>query len=267
MKKITGIFFLMAALAAGFYTLHASSTAGFDLSGAPGEGNCSSCHIGTTNPDNVGSVNIYVNGDDKNAPFTPDSVYDIEVISTHPGITKLGFALNARYRGIEFNSVGTFISAGDSGVLVSDYVTHNNFGNSGNGSKSWKFKWKAPSNPEKNTIVLYAAAVMGNNDQETRGDKVYVDSLVLNSSASALVQTVGKTAVKVYQTEAGWQLLSPSPILSVKVINMQGMAEPSQLVAETEESYTLQLLQQEKGVKLLAIETEKGIWTSKIIVF
>jgi hypothetical protein len=267
MKKITGIFFVIAALAAGFYTLHASSTAGFNLSGAPGEGNCSSCHIGKTNPDSIGSINILVNGEDTSTYFTPNSTYDIEVISTHPGIVKFGFALNARYRGIEFNDAGNFLTAGDSGVLISDYVTHNTAGNNGNNLKSWKFKWKAPSQPEKNIIVLYAAAVMGNNDQESRGDKVYVDSLVLNSSSSTWVKANNKEALKVYQTALGWQLHTPVPIKTVKVINMHGQLEPIMLNTETEGIYLLQLLQPIRGIKLLTIETENECWSNKIIQF
>jgi len=267
MKKITGIFFVIAAIAAGFYTLHASSTAGLNLSGAPGEGNCTSCHIGKSNPDSLGSINILVNGEDTRTSFTPDSTYDIEVISAHPGIIKFGFALNARYRGIEFNNAGNFIASGDSGVLVSDYVTHNTAGNNGNNLKSWKFKWKAPSQPEKNIIVLYAAAVMGNNDQETRGDKVYVDSLVLCSSSSAWVQANKKQALKVYQTALGWQLHTSVPIKTVKVINMQGQLEPILLNKETEGNYLLQLLEPVRGVKLLIIETENEWWSQKTILF
>lgn len=267
MKKITGIFFIIAALAAGYYTLHASSTAGFNLSGAPGEGNCSSCHIGKSNPDSIGSINILVNGEDKNTSFTPDSTYDIEVISAHPGITKFGFALNARYSGIMFNNVGNFLTAGDSGVIVSDYVTHNTAGNNGINLKSWKFKWKAPSQPEKNIIILYAATVMGNNDQETRGDKVYIDSLILNSSQPASIGDNTIQELRIYQTASGWKLLTPLNIKTVKVINIQGQTEPILLEEETSGSYRLQLLNPAPGIKILMIETENEWWSCKSIIF
>jgi len=266
MKKITGIFFALSLLLTGIYTLNASSNLGFNLTGAPGEGTCASCHIGTINPDNLGSINIWINGDNKNGSFTPDSIYEIEVISGHPGINKFGFALNARYNGIEFENAGTFLSDGDSSIQVSDYVTHTQFGNSGNTLKTWKFKWKAPSNPAKNSITFYAAGVMANNDENTRGDKVYTDSIILSSQANFIAKSKELETISISQgADNTWLLSSQLPVNQIVLTGLDGKIIAANISASTDNTYQIVPEVSSSKIMLVSVRTEKGIWVRKIM--
>lgn len=266
MKKITGIFFVLALCAASLYTLHATTIMGFNVTGAPGESTCAGCHIGTINPDNFGSINIWVNGDNRNTTFMPDSTYEIEVISAHPGTTKFGFALAARYKGVEFVSVGTFLSAGEPGMFISDYVTHDSTGTIGNTLRKWKFKWKAPKNPAGNTIMLYTAGVMANNDNNTQGDKVYTDSLTLTLASTGINTVSAKQELQVYHTTQGWRLHSFFPLNELKVYTLEGREIAVNLMDNaSNNSYTISTEQLQSGVYLVSVRTEKGNWVQKVL--
>lgn len=265
MKKITGIFFVCSLLAAGIFSINASSNLGFNLSGAPGEGSCASCHIGNLNPDNIGSIQITINGNSNHATFIPDSIYDIEVSSNHSGINKFGFALNARYQGIEFENAGTFLYDTDSTLSISDYVTHTNNSNTGNSFKTWKFKWKAPANPTKQTITFYAAGVMANNDTNVQGDKVYLDSISLQSGITGINKNTVSPDIRLLKSESNWILESTNSVKSIRIISLNGTEIFSTLNQLSNNTYSIQTNLNEIGIYILWVQTEKGIWTSKII--
>lgn len=263
MKKITGIFFTIALVFSILYTLNASSIAGFNMTGAPGEGSCSSCHIGSINPDLQGSIDIKVNGNNNNSTFIPDSIYEIEVISASQSITKFGFALNARYKGLDFLNAGTFLSAGDSGVIVSDYVTHNEKGTKAINLKKWKFKWQAPKNPTNNTITLYAAGVMANDDQNNQGDKVYLDSLILNLTGTSVKEEVWRQKISIKQNNENLFLEMPYSLKDIKLYTLEGKEIPHLISQLDEGRYFIQPLQPMHGIILLSVQTNLGIWTGK----
>ena len=265
MKKITGIFFLIGLLAASLFTINASSNIGFNTSGAPGEGSCAACHTGSVNPDNLGSINIWINGNNTNGTYTPDSIYHIEVISAHPGIKKFGFALNARYQGQEFVNAGTFLYDVDSSILVSDYVTHTQYSHSGNTLKTWKFKWKAPTNPLGQKITFYAAGVMANNDSNSTGDKVYTDSISLFSNTSNIYESVKKAAIEVAKREFDWVITSSYPIQEIKLYTLNGQEVSTNITKISNDTYSLQVNTKEIGINLLKVQTERGIWAAKLL--
>lgn len=263
MKKVTGIFFGISIIGSMIYSLHASTVAGFNMTGAPGEGNCSSCHIGTTNPDLKGSINILVNGESKNTTFVADSVYEIEVISSSQGTIKFGFALNAREKGIEFINAGTFLSAGDSGISISDYVTHTSNGTSGNNVKSWKFKWKAPNNPSNETITLYAAGVMANNDQNTQGDKVYADTITLKLIGTFIDEIAWKQNIAIKQLDKDILLEMPYVLENLKLHTLDGKEIPHILSEIHKGKYVIQTQQPKHGIILISVQTNLGNWAAK----
>ncbi|MCG9879842.1 MAG: hypothetical protein MH472_04520 [Bacteroidia bacterium] len=266
MKKITGIFFALSLILIGIFTLHASSNLGFNLTGAPGEGTCASCHIGAINPDNLGSIEILINGENKNGSFIPDSIYELEIISTHPGINKFGFALNARYNGIEFENAGTFLSAGDSSLSISDYVTHTQFSNSGNTAKTWKVKWKAPSNPTKSSITFYAAGVMANNDENTRGDKVYTDSITLSSQVNFISKSKDLETVSIsYRTDNTWLLTSQLPVNQIFLTGLDGKSISANISTYSNNTYQITPEVSNSKIILVSVHTENGIWVRKIM--
>ncbi len=265
MKKITGIFFAFLTLKCVYYSLYASSIAGFNMTGAPSEGNCSSCHIGNTNPDKQGSITILINGENNHSTFMPDSIYNIEVISTNPGTSKFGFAVNARFKGISFNNAGTFINIGDSGVSVSDYVTHNQYGNTGLNTKKWRFKWQAPKNPENESITFYAAGVMANNDNNTQGDKVYLDSINLQQLKTSLKEEAWKQNIFLRQTESALTLTSPFDLKSLKLYNIQGTEITYSITEAGKGNYLIYPISAQNCIIIVSVQTNLGWWTTKVL--
>ncbi len=264
MKKITGIFFAGIIACISVFTINATSTIGFNLTGAPGEGSCASCHLGDHNPDQIGSLKILINGVENLGTFSPDSIYNFEVTSNYPGLEKYGFALNARHPGLEFINIGTFLEAGDSGVVVSDYVTHNLRGSNARDTKTWKFKWKAPSTPQNEKITFYAAAVMGNNDQSMQGDKVFIKTYTLNNVLSSISEVKAAPSIQLLQNELGATILSELPLLDVKIVNMEGKSIPFHQENNQHGTQLLFRFEPTHSLYLVSVQTEKGTYTKKL---
>ncbi len=166
-----------------FLELRSMSNAGFNMTGAPGEGDCSGCHGGTANSDVNGSVRIKVIGDP--VKYVPGATYDVQVTTAYAGRSKFGFGLNARMVG-KFNApIGTLAGSNDMQVS-SEFITHTNASNKGTDSKTWSFTWKAPEDGTE-AITLYAAGLATNNDNTNSGDKVYTHSYMFQKpSANSL---------------------------------------------------------------------------------
>lgn len=195
-KKAVILFFSVVTF--GSVQLLSMSEGGLNMTGAPGEGNCTGCHAGTANSNTSGSVQISVKGNP--TEYVPGQLYEVSVTTSFPGRSRFGFALAARKHGTEFNEIGELSAPDSAGLRGFDYVTHTAASNTGNGSKTWTFNWKAPqSNVGK--ITLYAAGVAGNQSNSPNGDFVYTSSFVLNQQGSTGGVTIGdKFKAEVYPT-------------------------------------------------------------------
>lgn len=190
-------------LVAGIAILSASdlvsmSTGALNMTGAPGEGNCTGCHGGTANSNTNGSVQISIK--DNPTEYVPGKVYEVTVTTSFPGRSKFGFALAARKEGNEFISVGKLDAAPNSGVRASDFATHTETSNTGDGSKTWVFNWQAPSTDE-GKVTLYAAGLAGNQSSSAQGDFVYTATAVLNKPGSTgLLSQESQLDAKIFPT-------------------------------------------------------------------
>ena len=175
-RKITVFTFLaMSILFAS--ELFSNSDGALNLTGAPGEGDCSACHRNTESPDINSSINISVEGNP--TFYEPGRTYTINVESIYPNRQRFGFGISARQKGVASIHVGEFIQIQDSGLRVSDFVTHTAIKTYGSGSRKWSFKWKAPeSNMGK--IKFYLSGIASNNDNTADGDFLLQDSLELD---------------------------------------------------------------------------------------
>lgn len=183
MKRYFLAMLFLALISAIGFELSSMENAGFNMTGAPGEGNCTGCHGGMANSDTAGSVRIRVVG---NPPkYFPGATYDIEVTTRYPGGGKFGFALAARMGGKAFIPVGKL--SGSSDMQVTDYITHTNKSNKASNSKTWNFTWQAPVDGTE-PITLYAAGVAANNDGTNSGDLVYTDSFAFAAPFGTGVQ-------------------------------------------------------------------------------
>ncbi|TAE84772.1 MAG: T9SS C-terminal target domain-containing protein [Bacteroidetes bacterium] len=198
MMKTKAILLLAGIAVLSVADLISMSVGALNMTGAPGEGNCTGCHGGTANSNTNGSVQISIK--DNPTEYVPGKVYEVTVTTSFPGRSKFGFALAARKEGRGFLSVGKLEAAQNSGVMASEFATHTETSNTGEGSKSWVFNWQAPS-ADEGKITLYAAGVAGNQSKSAQGDFVYTATTVLNKPGSTgLLSQVSQLDAKVFPT-------------------------------------------------------------------
>ena len=150
---------------------------------APGEDNCTSCHVGT--PVNTGGGSVQISGFPHD--YIPGRTYNVSVTTAHDNAVIYGFQLTAidnLGRG-----VGTFApAAGQSpaqtkvvqgfvGGNIRRYIEHTIDGliPVGFNSKTWNFTWTAPAT-RVGKISLYAAGNGANGDGSPGGDNIYTSS-------------------------------------------------------------------------------------------
>ena len=148
--------------------------------GAPGEGNCTSCHSGNVN-DGSATSSITFNGN--NNQYDLGVTYDFS-LSIANGSIKNGFQL-VILDSLQNNDVGTIISSD----LVNTQINANNrtylnHTSSGNTLNSWNFQWTAPSN-DVGPVTIYYAYNVTNAMNNTAGDQIFLASHTLYPSNTA----------------------------------------------------------------------------------
>ncbi len=133
--------------------------------GAPGEGNCTACHAGSTQSA-VGVVD-YTFSEPSNI-YYPDSTYSI-TLSVPSGV-KNGFEMTI-LDGSD-NAAGTFTAGTGSSTASSggrNYIRHS----VSTGITSWSFDWTAPDSDLGNLTVYYSF-IKANNNGQNSGDEIYL---------------------------------------------------------------------------------------------
>lgn len=144
--------------------------------GAPGEGNCTDCHMGSTQSA-AGTV-TYAYSDLANE-YLPGQSYTID-LSLASGV-KNGFELTI----LDSNgdAAGDFTDGANTSTIVTNsknYIRHS----SSTGITSWSFTWNAPADDLGNLTVYYAVNV-SNNAGNSGGDDVYLGQQTINIAADA----------------------------------------------------------------------------------
>jgi len=151
---------------------------------APGETNCTVCHIGTANS-NGGSVVInLINA----TTYSSGEMIHLTVTVSDPTAMRWGFELTARLAGDGTTEAGTLsLPAGDAlaqleqGTGGVEYVTHTTAGTRAGTAVgvSWDVYWTAPA-ASAGPVTFYAAGNAANNDGAPTGDHIYTTSLTIN---------------------------------------------------------------------------------------
>lgn len=143
------------------------------LTGAPGEGTCTSCHGGSILDGNTGMNSVILDGGAEN--FIPGETVSVNVSLTD-GSNKNGFQVVVLDQNDEM--AGSFVITDATNTQPRtnangqrSYVTHTN---SGNALSSWEFDWEVPLGIEEATF--YLATNKTNSNNATSGDQVYVSS-------------------------------------------------------------------------------------------
>lgn len=152
------------------------------LTGAPGEDNCTQCHVGTVNAgSSVNSLNV-ASGLNLVSGYIPGQTYNVTV-QMNTQSTKKGFSAVAL--DINNNNAGSFTGLTTSGTQNfssgnREYVSHTS---SSTGAIAWIWQWTAPAT-DVGDVFFYVATNETNDDGTTSGDQIYVSQHVVGSAAS-----------------------------------------------------------------------------------
>jgi hypothetical protein len=158
------------------------------VTGAPGDGLCTQCHIGTANS-NGGSLMLSVlNG----STWTPGQPLNLKVTLADPTAMRWGFELTARLASATSSEAGTFTltQASDTQIETAgslQFVTHTTAGTKAGttGSSTWEVAWNPPTDLSAGTVTFYAAGNAANNSGTPIGDHIYTTSLNVNAASAS----------------------------------------------------------------------------------
>tara|TARA_B100000683_G_scaffold264163_1_gene293355 strand:+ start:75 stop:887 length:813 start_codon:yes stop_codon:yes gene_type:complete len=164
--------------------------------GAPGEGDCTSCHGGALNsgPGNV-SINVDLNGQ---VNYMMDSNYLVTVDVTDATKAAYGFSMVALDQ--NGNNAGTFSVINASNTKLSSlqgksYAGHKDALSAG--VSSWTLNWVAPSTNIGN-VTFYASGNAVNGQQNVAGDNVYTSSETISAPTTTSLDFMKKNELRVY---------------------------------------------------------------------
>lgn len=173
---------LLPLCAAGLFAHSFGAPAG--VTGAPGEGNCTVCHVGTANTGG-GSVKIgLVNA----LTYSPGQTIHLTVTDADPTAMRWGFELTARLASDGTQPAGALsLASGDTLAQLDgapgslQYVTHTSAGTRPGtpGGVSWDVFWTAPGT-NVGSVTFYAAGNAANNNGAPTGDHIYTTSLTID---------------------------------------------------------------------------------------
>jgi hypothetical protein len=181
------------------------------LSGAPGEGNCSGCHGGAPNS-GPGSLQIRFDGV---STWTPGQAVKVKITLSDPNASRWGFQLTARAAANPNQMAGSFRIIEDTTRLASgapaglQYVTHTLAGTrpGTTGSVSWEVEWTPPSDAGFGDVIFYASGNAANgNGQADLGDRIYTATFTAapGSPGAANVKVLPQLAFGSSATLGNW---------------------------------------------------------------
>ena len=185
---------------------------------APGENNCTACHLEF--PLNSGPGNVTISGIPAN--YRAGQTIPITVTATDPNAVVFGFQMTA----IDNlgHAAGTFsfppavpqplqILQGLVGGNQRSYIEHTIDGISPTtfGTKSWTFSWTAPAQ-RVGKIGFYVANNAANSDGGTNGDYIYATSkAALSGTAISNFDSDGLSDMAIWRPSSGtWYVLNSS---------------------------------------------------------
>ena len=170
---------------------HSSSNgAGGGYTGAPSEGDCTSCHAGTLRTAGAKWGRIRLIDNFTGNGYIPDSTYTLAVSYRESGRSKFGFQITC------LNSsnapAGTFTATSTRAQRVTrtinsltrEYIEQSSSGTSGVTSDStiWFFSWKAPSTNQGN-LTFYVSLNATNSNSQNSGDSIYTKRFTVGPSS------------------------------------------------------------------------------------
>lgn len=251
------------------YSISNSTGAPAGRTGSPGDNNLTcvqGCHSG--GPAASGQVASINASSIPATGYVPGAVYDISVSLT-PGasgnLARAGFQATAEFS--NGSKAGSMMSINNTTQAVgvgSRHITHTSNGTTGGASKTWSFRWTAPTTG--GNVTFYATAVDANNNANNTGD-VVVQATAVNVQEDLTVGLDEESyAFKVYPNPASDKLvISVSEGLkSVVLLDMRGQIVDKKNFEGQDVEFDLSALP--AGSYLVSCAWENGIYTHKQVV-
>ena len=171
-----------------FIMEHLQSAGGqFGFTGAPGEANCTQCHIGSTQ-DGTSENQFTVTDDNFNVvtEYTPGNSYTVSLqLFSNPA--KKGFS-SVALDAIDENA-GSFTGLGIAGTqdfsfVGRDYVSHTATSNT-SAVTLWTWVWDAPTT-SVGDVTFYIASNVTNNNGTISGDVIYLSQHTVSDASVGL---------------------------------------------------------------------------------
>lgn len=154
------------------------------LTGAPGENNCTQCHVGTTQDGTTENTFIVLDGTNPVSNYTPGGTYTVSLqLSSNPA--KKGFSSTV-LDGTD-TAAGTLLGATIGGTQNfsaggREYVSHTAASNT-DANSVWFWTWNAPAT-DVGAVTFYIASNVANDNGANSGDIIYLSQHILGSTAS-----------------------------------------------------------------------------------
>jgi len=146
-----------------------------EMTGAPGEQNCTDCH--GSFPVNSGNGSLTIVGPSQ---FIAGHTYPVVVTIQDPGQQRWGFEFTPLTQGtISLTDATHTQMQTSSGKTYVKHTSSGTYNGVPNGPTAWTFNWTAPDNPPSQ-ITFYAAGNASNGNGNTSGDYIYVTSFTAN---------------------------------------------------------------------------------------
>lgn len=141
--------------------------------GAPGEGNCTSCHSGSVLDGTSENILTIMDGTTPVTTYTPNKQYTV-LLSMKSNPLKKGF--QATVLNSSNSMAGSFLGqTGNTNINGSSkkYANHTSSSNTAVSAPVWTWKWTAPAAGTGN-VKFYVASNKSNNDNNDKGDLIYL---------------------------------------------------------------------------------------------
>lgn len=199
MKK-THIAIIGAIAVAGFATMSfdiLDDTGKAGRTGSPGETTCTGCHTGAVLNDGVGSVTIS-SPDLPTWEYMPGDTYLINVTVSRLGSPLFGFDLECLTGSTPAQNAGTLIVTNTAETHILNAIvstvtrknmTHKLNGGLGTDTKTFTFKWAAPTTNIGN-VTFYCTGNATNGNGAKTGDHIYSTTQVVTPALGANINDI-----------------------------------------------------------------------------
>ena len=229
---VWGVLLLLFAVSTGSAFAFSFQAPPAERTGAPGEGNCTQCHVGNDLNTAGGSLMLTIP-----ETYEPNEDYTVIVNLSRTGQSRWGFEMTALDADGARAGSFTVDDAGNTGVFEEkskQYIHHTTAGTAaGTDDKhSWVFQWTAPD-ADIGPITFYAAGNAANGDFGSGGGGDYIYTTSEESTppvpivAGVSLEIVGDTALSTMDAVEGVRY-------TLKVTNTGNMTDTVALEASAE---------------------------------